>query len=207
MCMTPTRHRNRNPRGEGERLRDEIIDAAVALIGEHGQEGLSLRAIARKAGVTAPAIYAHFEDLDSVRRAVMSSAFADFAEYLRRHGSGHRNPAGRLRALCRAYTEYGIAQPQRYAVMFGPLAKPPSQGAATSIVDTPGGEAFTLLLNAIRGCVDAGASHSTQPYDDAIAVWVALHGYVGLHTAIRDIPWPAGDTLLDTIVDRLAQLS
>jgi len=70
----------------------------------------------------------------------------------------------------------------------------------------PGGEAFTLLFDAIRACADAGASHSTQPYDDAIALWVALHGYAGLHAGISDIPWPADDTLLDTIVERLAQL-
>ena len=205
--MTPPPRRSRNPKGEGERLRHDIIEAAVALIGEHGPEGLSLRAIARKAGVTAPAIYGHFDDLDGVRRAVIDSAFADFAAYLRRHGTDHQNPADRLRALCRAYTEYGIAHPQQYAVMFGPLAKPPNQEVAGSFIDMAGGEAFTLLLDAIRVCADAGASNSTQPYDDAIAVWVALHGYVGLHTCMSDIPWPDGDTLLDTIVERLAQLS
>ena len=91
--------------------------------------------------------------------------------------------------------------------MFGPLAKPPTGEVADSIADMPGGEAFTLLLDAIRACADTGASQSMEPYDDAIAVWVALHGYVGLRAGISDIPWPPGDTLLDTIVERLAQLN
>ena len=204
--MTVLPPRSRNPKGEGERLRHDIIQAAVALIGESGQEGLSLRAIARRAGVTAPAIYGHFDDLDSVRRAVVDNAFAEFAAYLRRHGGDHENPADRLRALCRAYTAYGIEQPQQYAVMFGSAAKPPTEAVADSIVDMPGGEAFTLLLDAIRACAAAGASHSSEPYNDALAVWIALHGYVGLHASVSDIPWPAGDALLDTIIERLAQL-
>lgn len=205
--MAPSQRRSRNPRGEGERLRREIIDAAAAVIGEQGPGGLSLRGIARKAGVTAPAIYAHFEDLDSVRRALIDSTFADFTEYLRSKGDGQRNPVDRLRALCRAYADYGVAHPQQYAVMFGPLVKPATDEVAESIIEMPGGEAFALLLNAIRACIDAGGSRSRNPYDDAIAVWVALHGYVGLHAGIPDIPWPPAGALLDTLVERLAQLS
>jgi hypothetical protein len=36
---------------------------------------------------------------------------------------------------------------------------------------------------------------------------VALHGYVGLRTAVADFPWPPGDTLLDVLIDRLARLA
>jgi hypothetical protein len=46
-----------------------------------------------------------------------------------------------------------------------------------------------------------------RPVDDAIAVWVALHGYVGLRTAVPDFPWPPGDDLLDVLIDGLAQLA
>ena len=201
-----TQKRPRNPRGGGERLRQEIIDAAAALIAEEGQEGLSLRAIARRAGVTAPAIYSHFDDLDGVRRAVITSTFADFATYLRRKVRGHKNPEDRLRALCRAYIAFGRKRPREYAVMFGPAADPRASRAQKSIETMPGGEAFSVLLDAIRACVDSGASQSTHPVDDATAVWVALHGYVGLRMALPDFPWPQDDTLLNDLIDRLARL-
>ena len=206
MCMT--RPRRRNPKGEGERLRHDIINAATVLIGEHGQDGLSLRAIARQAGVTAPAIYDHFDDLDDVRRAVVAHTFADFAAFLESRASDCSDPADRLDALCRAYVEFGLSRPQQYEVMFGPAAKPPTQNAPKSIDAMPGAEAFSLLYNGIRACHDGGATQPLmQPLEAAMAVWVGLHGYVGLRISAPDFPWPSDDALLDTIVLRLAGLS
>ena len=64
---TPTR--TRNPRGSGTRLRDEIIDASIALIDETDDPAaLTLRGIARQAGITAPSIYRHFADLAAIHR-------------------------------------------------------------------------------------------------------------------------------------------
>ena len=97
--MAPAKMRPRNPRGQGNRLRDEVVDAAAALIAENGPEALSLRAIARKAEITAPAIYRHFDDLDQVREAVVDSFFWALADYLRRAGQLETNPVDRLRAL------------------------------------------------------------------------------------------------------------
>ena len=116
--MTPAKMRPRNPRGQGDRLRDEVVDAAAALIAENGPEALSLRAIARKAGITAPAIYRHFDDLDQVREAVVDSFFWALADYLRRAGQLETNPVDRLRALCHAYVAFGRKHPQQYATLF-----------------------------------------------------------------------------------------
>lgn len=63
-----------------------------------------------------------------------------------------------------------------------------------------------LLLDGIQACVDAGRSRSTDPAGDATAVWIALHGYVSLMTGAPDFPWPPGDHLIDTLIDRLALL-
>jgi AcrR family transcriptional regulator len=198
--------RVRNPRGAGDRLRQEIIEAATSLIGEDGPGALSLRAIARRAGVTAPAIYAHFDDLDAVRRAVVDSTFTDFAAYLRRSLRGRAQPADRLRALCRAYARFGLTRPREYEVMFGAEPEPPPNGTAKSLDTMAGAEPFSILLDAIRACVDTGESGSTRPVEDATAVWVALHGYVSLRSVIPDFPWPAGDLLVDAIAERLGCL-
>lgn len=203
-----TSHRERNPKGEGERLRQEIIDAAAAIIAEHGQDGLSLRAVARKAGITAPAIYGHFDDLDAVRCAVVGSAFAEFARFLRRRARGHTDPADRLRTLCHAYVEFGARRPQQYAAMFGPDAKPrlPTR-AAPSVDAMPGAESFSLLLDAVTASIDAGLSQWVSPFEVATSIWVALHGYVGLRIGLPDFPWPPGDSMLDAAVERLAGLT
>ncbi len=206
ICVTPG-NRSRNPRGEGDRLRDEVVDAAVALIAEQGPEALSLRAIARRAGITAPAIYSHFADLAEVRQAVVTSTFDKLADYLWRRGEADAGPASRLRALCRAYVEFGRAHPAQYAVLFNHTLEIGQARPEKQIENMQGREAFAILLDAIRACVDDGTSESTSPDEDAIAIWVALHGYVGLQTAVRDFPWPPNDALLDVMVDRLARLT
>ncbi len=92
--MTVRKGRPRNARGEGDRLRGEVVEAASALIAEDGPRALTLRAIARRVGITAPAIYAHFEDLDEVLEAVVDSTFGALADYLREAGLGHDGSGG-----------------------------------------------------------------------------------------------------------------
>src|ERR1700752_240116 len=91
-----THGRMQNRRGEGPRLRAEIIDAAARLLVEKGPEAVSLRAIARRAGITAPAIYAHFDGLDEVLEAIVANNFQMLADYLRGAVEGHTDPVARL---------------------------------------------------------------------------------------------------------------
>ena len=71
--MTQTTRR-RNARGEGERLRQELIRAASQLLESlPGEESLSLRAVARQAGVSAPSVYLHFADKGELVGAVLAT--------------------------------------------------------------------------------------------------------------------------------------
>jgi AcrR family transcriptional regulator len=204
--VTPgTARRTRNPRGAGGRLREEIIAAAARLIEEQGQDAVSLRAIARSAGITAPSIYAHFEDLDDVLEAVVANTFDALAGYLRRGVRAHTDPVGRLRGACHAYVAFGQEHPEQYAILFTRQVElsPEIDKTVDSML---GAEAFAFLLDGIRDCVAAGKSRSTQPIEDATALWVALHGYVSLRAAIPDYPWPPQDIMLDNLIDRVALL-
>ncbi len=78
--------------GEGELLRDEILDAAEALLVRHGSmDAVPLRSVATAVGVSAPSIYLHFADKDDLFFAVCDRRFAHFDEVLR------GRPAVRLR--------------------------------------------------------------------------------------------------------------
>ena len=122
-----TKVRQRNPRGQGERLRDDIIEAASRLLADPAAPPLTLRAVAREAGVAATSVYLHFDD---VRVAGPRGRGPPF----RRAGSaagpgpgrGLRSlPAGAGRGL--AYCEFGLAHPGHYHVMFSsPLPLPES---------------------------------------------------------------------------------
>jgi len=200
--------RRPNRRGEGARLRDEIVHAATGLAEENSDlSGITLRAVARRAGITAPSIYAHFGNLDDVIDAVIASTFEDLARSLERDLHGHTAPRARLRALCRDYVSFGSGNPRLYRLLFGPDRPQPTPLTTKSIDSMPGAKAFAMLVGSIHACVKAGQSSSTDPQRDAIAVWAALHGYVGLLASTPEFPWPPQDGVVDQFVDRLAYLT
>src|SRR3954463_15653040 len=97
--MTATRTRNR--RGEGARLRDDIVAGAVALLDETGDErAVTLRAVARRVGITAPSIYRHFADQPGIMLAVVQQAFEELDAELHRARDGADDPLSRLFAVC-----------------------------------------------------------------------------------------------------------
>ena len=207
--MTTT-SRARNPRGSGARLREEILDGAIALIdeGDDAATGLSLRAIARYTGISAPSIYPHFPDLQAVVEAVLERCFAQLESEVRAamdgigggDGSDEQAPVSALLAGCSAYVRYGWEHAARYRLMFA------ASGFAPNAVET-----FALVEDAIAGCVEHGSSTSTDPHGDAFLVWVALHGITTLEKPSRADYLRLGaldrPAAIHTLVRRLAKLA
>ncbi len=198
--------RERNRRGEGAKLRDEILAAATALLEETGnEEAVTLRAVARGVGISAPSIYAHFPDREAIVDAVVDDAFSEFAAALQHASDAAADTVDRLRGLCTAYLDFAERQPNRYRLLFGRRNLAGDRaGRPFAKIRTDG---FDLLVDALRGCVEAGRSTSADPFGDATAIWVALHGYAVLHAGLPAFPWPAGTATVDRIVDGLAQLT
>lgn len=86
--------RNRNRRGQGELLRREIIDAALQMLNELGDdEALSLRAVAREVGIAATSVYIHFSDRDELVFAALEQSTADLLRDLEQaEASGGDDP-------------------------------------------------------------------------------------------------------------------
>ena len=191
--------RQRNARGQGARLTEDIVTAALALIERSGSdEAVTLRAVAREVGIAAPSIYAHFADRDAIVTAVVVRVFDELAEAIKAGAqAAGPDPVGQLVAGCAAYVDFGLRHPARYGVLFaGPHG--PAENYCQPVALDPdgrpvlewGAEAFSLLLQAIQDCVTAGVSASTDVLADATAVWVALHGTVTLRTTLPRFPWP-----------------
>ena len=204
--MTTPRTRARNKRGEGAQLRDEIVHAAMKLLDEGLPQSVTLRAVAREAGISAPSIYPHFPDLDSILLAVAQRAFAILEQELGEPADA--DPATRLRAVCAAYLSFAERRPHQYRVMFGAVwdagqALERAPGLADELA-VLGMGAFDVLRRTLADCVAAGQSTSTDPFRDATALWVGLHGIAQLQVATPLFPWP--ENLRDSIIDRLALL-
>jgi len=204
------RPRRRNPRGEGGRLREEIIDAATAILERTGSEyALSLRGIAREVGITAPSISTHFADMFEIVDAVTARETALLYQALQAASDSTSEPIERLLAICRAYVRYGTERPARYRILIGrrwmdAWEQRQYLSPDTNILMTA---ALGLATEAIAACAEAGCSTSRDPYYDTLILWFALDGLVSVRSAIASIDWPREETLLVDCVTRAAGLT
>jgi AcrR family transcriptional regulator len=189
--------RVRNPRGSGAQLEPEILGAAGLILDETGRDdAVTLRAIARRIGIAAPSIYAHFADRNAILTALVEDGFRDLSNAIRSASSGVDDPVQRLKVTCRAYLRFAARRPYRFQLMFSTRNSPESGGYDTAA----GAETFHILVDAIRDCAVAGSPISADPFFGATTVWIALHGYATLHPARPDFPWPDEQRLIDHLL-------
>lgn len=204
----PARPRTRNRRGEGGLLRPQILTAAAELLDEHGsEEAVTLRAVARRAGIAAPSIYGHFADRQAILVAVVTEAFTELQQQLEGAGSSD-DPVADLHAVCAAYLAFADSRPERYRAMFGGVwnaARAVDESAVTGAEAAAfGQDALAVIAGCLRACADAGRSTSTDPGADAVALWLGLHGLAHQRAVARAFPWP--DDIVERIISPLAHL-
>ena len=202
--------RRRNPRGEGSRLAREIVDGALAIITRTGSaEAVTLRSVAREVGIAAPSIYAHFPDREAILAAVVMKVFDDLRDRLEEADAPLSDPIERLVAGSQAYVSFGLENPGRYSTSVhagtssGPSSSHPASSRSRSCRRSEE-RASRCSSTAIRDCVDAGVSSSTDVFADATAVWVALHGTVSLWSTMCEGPWPNGPDFVRRLALSLA---
>jgi len=89
------RARSANPRGQGDRLRLDLLRAAKAFVETYGARQLTLRGLARQVGVSAPSVYLHFPNLDHLLAALVVQGFEDLTAATSRC-PGYRRPRRRV---------------------------------------------------------------------------------------------------------------
>ena len=188
--------RERNPRGQGERLRVDLIDAAVELIAETGSvDGVSLRAAAKRAGVSPMAVYKHFADKDALLVAAVEHCWDEFQAAIAAT-LDEPEPSARLRAAGDAYVRFALEHPGRYAVMFSGTRNLPERAVPIGM------SAFDTLVAMVADILDA-RHDGRDPAFVAVQVHTWIHGMVSLLGCAPDGPWPSTDALLDDLLVRL----
>lgn len=192
--------RARNRWGQGDRLREEILEAAQRLLEGGSSEGqLSLRAIAREAGVAAPSIYRHFAGTTEIVWEVLALAYTRLIHAMddARDGLPPDRPRDRLDAMARAYSDFALERPRHYHLMFGvdqravPLDR---------LREHPVQRVLDVWTQAVAALYDPRPEDLSQARELGLLVWTSLHGQVGLWLAL---PIP-GD--LDTLAEHRRQL-
>ena len=199
--MTPTyTKRVRAKRGEGDRLRDDIMVVAERLLIDAGnQEAVSVRAIAEAAGCTPPAIYMHFADKDELFMAVCEQRFVELDRYGQEAAARSDDPLESLRLRGKAYVQFGLEHPEHYRLlMMTPKVKSPEELSPLAA----GMGTFQHLVEAVQLCIDAGA-FASEPgaYQVALTLWAAVHGLTSLLITFPNFEWGERDNLMDFVID------
>lgn len=141
-----------------------LVRTALQLL-EEGATDLSLRAVARRAGVAASAPYRHYADRDALVSAVAAVGYADLAHEL---AAAHPAPstADDLAAVANAYVRFALCRPALFRVMFGEPCDhlSPERVAAT--------QAIAAYVDAIVARAFPGAEREAM----STAVWALVHG-------------------------------
>ena len=199
--------RSRNARGEGEKLRGEIIDAAVKVLSALGPEDpFSLRSIAKTAKIAAPSVYIHFADRNVLLLAVLEKLFIEQVAIRAAAETDAAKADGgaweRLLARSVASVRFGLEHPGHYKVLF--------EGRVVPRLNDPriAGFGRPLLVRSIELIRDI-PSRPGRVCDDperlSLLLWSGLHGVISLRINKPTLDWPPATELAEQIARAIIQ--
>ncbi|MGA3362155.1 MAG: TetR/AcrR family transcriptional regulator [Solirubrobacteraceae bacterium] len=196
--------RTRNPRGQGERLRAALMDAARELLLELGdQDKLSVRAVTARAGVSPNALYLHFADREALLSAVMIASYKELRAFLQAAVAPDGDPIEQLRAYAEAYLRFAEQRPGIYRVLFMTKVR---EGVPIPAAGAPSGQDEGVdAFNDLLGIVTRALAGGRDPFTQTAYLWAGLHGYVALRQVIPAFPWPPEREYVDRMIDAHVQ--
>ena len=160
-------------------LRRALLEGALELLAEGGPSHLTLRAAARRAGVSVAAPYRHFED----KRALLAAVAEDGFLALQRASEeaverGGQDPIERFYHHGMAYVRFAVENPAQYRVMFGPEL---ADKRIHEDLYRAARAAFDGLRATLSACADAGLFSSDDIELRAMRAWALVHGLASLY--------------------------
>ncbi|WP_204815064.1 TetR/AcrR family transcriptional regulator [Mycobacterium riyadhense] len=189
--------RSRAPRGSGDLLRHEILDAATELLLETGQaRAVSIRSVAQRVGVTPPSIYLHFEDKDALLDAVCAHYLARLDQAMEQVASaGQQSTVDVLRAQGLAYVRFAVQTPELYR-----LATMGEWRSGSNVDIALDSSAFKHMRASVQTLMDEGVYRSDDPTTIALELWTAAHGVAALLIAKPHLPFGDVDAFADRVL-------
>ncbi len=178
-------------------LRDALVQAALREAEQGGPEAISIKALAKKLGVSQPAPYRHFADREALLAAVTAEAFRQFTACLRDSVS-RPSKRSKLSRLAQATLGFGLQRNGIYRLMFA--SRIMACASKDSELHSAATETFALLLDALEA---PAVGLLRERY--ALQLWAALHGVVmlaeqGLLTG--QVAGVSREQLVDDIVEQ-----
>ncbi len=197
--MAEKKKRGRPPRAiaDIERERARLASIAGDLFRKEGVAAISMRRLAKEAGVTPKTLYAYFADKQDILQHIWQAFFIDLFDQIDAIAKSKRTPRARLKAACLHYIDYWETHDDRYDMVFM------SNGVSQSDVgvfldDSPIVERYAVFSDLI-----SAASNSDTPDPSPVklnALICALDGIAHNKVTISYYDWGSSKALLDTLL-------
>lgn len=171
--MVPPTHR----RTPATQVRANLIVAGRAILERDGVVGLTVRAVAKEAGVAPMGVYNHFDGKEGLLDALVSDGFAELGRAV---ATTESDATERLAHSGRAYRQFALANPVVYRLMFSADSEPDPDVAGT---------AFDALVDVIRYGQAAAVIRTGDAKSLAMQIWSCVHGAVSLELANSGPPF------------------
>lgn len=188
--------RRRAPRGSGEQLREEILDAATELLLETGHaKAVSIRSVAQRVGVTPPSIYLHFADKDALLDAVCARYFEKLDEEMQRVAVNQPSTVDVLRAQGLAYVRFARKTPELYRIATMGESRPGSD------VDVAlNSSAFVHMRHSVEALIAEGIYPRGDATTLALELWTVAHGLAAQMISRPYLPWGDAEEFADRVM-------
>jgi len=184
--------------------KERILRESREVLREKGIAGFSMRGVAERVGVTATALYRHFEDKDALLATLLEQGFATFSSYLMRSLAG-KTPLERLRRAGHAYLDFALDHPHDYGLMFmtpcQELGLVEVSESAKSRMDAT----FVFLVDRVKECMAAGVCEAHDPRGAALNIWAEVHGLtcLRLNGQLAELDEQAFRGCMEFMLDRI----
>lgn len=189
--------RGRNPRGQGERLREDIVSAALRLLDELADDqALSLRAVAREVGIAATSVYIHFADRDALVLAALERCHHDLIQAVDQAETAGADPVAQLRARTLLLGTWAHQHPGLYKVLHeSTLNQRTDMSFKQELADR--------TTSAVQRCMDAGLAPRGDAAVISLDLRAAVHGAVSMRVNQPDLTWPPLEAQVDRYLTKL----
>ena len=159
--------------------RERILTCACDLYLDQGLDGFSMRKLAREVGITAPAIYRHYDGREAVLADVLREAHRVFSRYL--YGAlGAPTPLERFQGAGEGYLSFVFDHPRWYGIMH---TAPEHLGMEElpEDIEAMQNAIHQFWIDRVRECMDAGILKEGDPEMTSVTMWAHAHGMVQLY--------------------------
>jgi AcrR family transcriptional regulator len=164
---------------EGDATHARLLTEARDLYLEVGSARVSLREIARRSGVSAAAVYRHFDNKEALLRQVCGEGFRIFSSYLLR-ALAAATPRERMAACAAQYLCFALENPRDYRVIFMSDADDVAALGPARHKSGAHDPTFQFLVDRVQECMAAKIIARGDADETATLIWAHVHGLCSL---------------------------